>query len=319
MDGPKSGTANFAVIPIPGAVSVTPSGGLTASGSQGGPFSPSSQNYTLQNTGGSTINWSAAKTQNWVTLSSTSGSLVPGATATVTASINSTANSLSAGTYSDTVTFTNTTNGSGNTTRSVSLTASAVSTAVTVATNPAGLQISVDGTAYTAPRTFNWTAGSSHTLSLSSPQNGTSGTRYAYASWSDSGAQSHSITVPSSATTYTANFTTQYSLTASANPAAGGAVSPSGTNWYTNGQSINLSATPNSGYNFGGWSGIISGTANPVPITMDGPKSATANFISQTQYTLTVNASPSGSGSVSLNPTKSTYSSGEQVTLDGDG
>jgi hypothetical protein len=313
MNSAKSVTANFTA--IPGSLSVTPSGGLSASGSQGGPFSPSSQSYALQNTGGSTINWNAAKTQNWVTLSSTSGSLAGGATATVTTSINSTANSLGAGTYSDTVTFTNTTNGSGNTTRSVNLTVSAVSTAVTVTTNPAGLQISADGTSYTAPRTFNWVAGSSHTLSLSSPQSGTTGIQYAYSSWSNSGAQSHSITVPSSATTYTANFTTQYSLTASATPVAGGTVSPSGTNWYNNGQSINLSATPNSGYNFGSWSGVISGTANPVPITMDGPKNATANFTTQTQYTLTVNASPSGSGSVSLNPNKATYSSGEQVTL----
>ncbi len=116
---------------------------------------------------------------------------------------------------------------------------------ITVTTNPAGLQISVDGTSYTAPRTFSWTAGSSHTLSLSSPQNGASGTRYVYSSWSDGGAQSHSITVPSSATTYTANFTTQYSLTTSASPTAGGTVSPSGTNWYNHGQNLNLSATAN--------------------------------------------------------------------------
>jgi hypothetical protein len=68
----------------------------------------------------------------------------------------------------------------------------------TVATNPVGLQVVIDGTSYTAPQTFSWTVGSSHTLSLSSPQNGPSGIRYLYSSWSDGGAQTHTITVPSS-------------------------------------------------------------------------------------------------------------------------
>ncbi|MGD0651990.1 MAG: hypothetical protein ABSA97_12780, partial [Verrucomicrobiia bacterium] len=36
----------------PANLAVTPISGLTASGPQGGPFSPSSQSYTLSNTGG---------------------------------------------------------------------------------------------------------------------------------------------------------------------------------------------------------------------------------------------------------------------------
>ena len=111
----------------PGVLSVSPSGGLTSSGSQGGPFSPASQSYTLTNIGGSSINWTAAKGQNWTGLSSTSGTLASGASATVTVSINSNASSLAVGSYSDTVSFTNTTNGSGNTTREVSLTVAAAS------------------------------------------------------------------------------------------------------------------------------------------------------------------------------------------------
>jgi hypothetical protein len=108
-----------------GALSVTPVGGLTSTGPVGGPFSPSSQIYTLQNTGDATISWRAAKTRTWTTLSATQGDLGAGASTTVTVSINSGANALTAGTYSDTVTFTNRTNGSGNTTRAVSLTVTA--------------------------------------------------------------------------------------------------------------------------------------------------------------------------------------------------
>jgi hypothetical protein len=111
--------------PSPGTMSVTPSSGLSSSGSVGGPFSPSSQSYTLTNSGGSTITWTATKGQAWVTLSSTSGTLVAGATVTVTASVNATANSLVAGNYSDTVTFTNATNGNGSTSRSIALTVTA--------------------------------------------------------------------------------------------------------------------------------------------------------------------------------------------------
>ena len=108
----------------PGSLSVTPGDGLMSSGIVGGPFSPLSLAYTLQNTGGTAIAWTAAKTQAWTTLSAVSGSLNPGASATVTVSINAGANALAAGTYNDTVSFTNTTNGSGSTTRPVSLTAS---------------------------------------------------------------------------------------------------------------------------------------------------------------------------------------------------
>jgi hypothetical protein len=106
----------------PGSLSVVPAEGLVSTGSVGGPFSPASQDYILENTGGGVLAWTAAKTQTWTTLSSTSGTLEAGAAATVTVTINAGANALTAGIYNDTVSFTNTTNGFGNATRPVSLT-----------------------------------------------------------------------------------------------------------------------------------------------------------------------------------------------------
>jgi lysyl endopeptidase len=103
------------------ALSVTPSGGLTATGNAGGPFTPGSIVYTLTNQGTTSINYTVSKTQAWVSLSSTSGTLAGSASTTVTVSINSNANSLSNGTYTDTVSFVNTTNHSGDTTRSVAV------------------------------------------------------------------------------------------------------------------------------------------------------------------------------------------------------
>ena len=108
----------------PGALSTSPAASLSATGGQGGAFTPAGQTYTLTNTGGQAINWSASNSQSWVTLLGSSGTLSPGASAMVTVSINANANNLGAGNYNDTVTFTNTTNGNGNGTRGVSLSVS---------------------------------------------------------------------------------------------------------------------------------------------------------------------------------------------------
>jgi len=171
----------------------------------------------------------------------------------------------------------------------------AQSVAITIATSPTSLSITVDGTSYTAPQTFNWTAGSSHSIGVSSPQ-GTSTTRWVFSSWSDAGAQSHSITVPSSAATYTAAFATQHALATSVSPSGAGTVSPSGTNWYNSGTSVSLSATASTGYSFSNWSGSLTHSTNPTSITLDQPKSVTANF-SAVGETITVPSVPSGPSS----------------------
>lgn len=116
----------------PGSLSVAGTDGLNSSGNYGSPFSPSSIVYTLSNPGNTSIDWTAGKTANWVTLSPGDGTLAAGASTTVTVSINSNANTLNAGSYNDTVTFTNTTNGSGNTTRSVALTVNQAPATVTL-------------------------------------------------------------------------------------------------------------------------------------------------------------------------------------------
>jgi len=104
------------------SMGVTPSDNFSSTGTAGGPFSPVSIDYTLSNTGSSSIQWAITKSSNWLTVSSASGTLVGGGTVVVTVTVNANANSLGAGTYNDTLTFTNSTNGLGNTTRSAALT-----------------------------------------------------------------------------------------------------------------------------------------------------------------------------------------------------
>ena len=150
---------------------------------------------------------------------------------------------------------------------------------VTVQTNPSGRSFTVDGTSYTSAQTFNWTSASSHTIATTSPQNGSAGTRYAWSNWSDGGAISHTVS-PSSNTTFTSNFITQYQLTM--NAGSGGTVAPPSGNWYNAGQGVQISATPNSGFTFNDWSGSGSGSYtgsnNPANITMNGPIQETASF-----------------------------------------
>jgi uncharacterized protein (TIGR03437 family) len=76
---------------------------------------------------------------------------------------------------------------------------------VTVGTSPSGLQVMVDGVTLTAPQSFQWSSGTNHTIGVTSPQSN-SGTQYVFNSWSDGGAQTHTIVAPSAAATYTASF-----------------------------------------------------------------------------------------------------------------
>ena len=104
-------------------LAVSPMSGFSSSGGAGGPFSPTSQTYTLSNTGGVAMVWSVTNTFNWLTISATSGTLAPSSTTNITVSLNANANSLSSGVYSDAVVFA-TSNGSGGETEPVNLTVS---------------------------------------------------------------------------------------------------------------------------------------------------------------------------------------------------
>ena len=73
--------------------------------------------------------------------------------------------------------------------------------------------------------------------------------------------------------------TTDYTLAATANPPGAGTVSasPSGST-YSGGTVVTLTATPANGYTFAGWSGDLSGTANPATVTVTSNLAVTANF-----------------------------------------
>jgi hypothetical protein len=106
----------------PTGLRVSPFGGLVSEGDEGGPFTPDSIVYTLENLDATSLDYSVNNAMSWVSLSDTGGTLAGGATTDVTVSINADANTLPVGTYSDSVNFINETNHDGDTSRSVDLT-----------------------------------------------------------------------------------------------------------------------------------------------------------------------------------------------------
>ena len=156
------------------------------------------------------------------------------------------------------------------------------SAAHVVATNPPGMEVIVDGMSYVSPKTFYWTSGSSHTISVPSPQ-WASSNLYSYSSWSDGGQQTHNVTAPSSDAVYLANFTAQFELFTFANPPEAGVVDPPEGTWPLEGQEVTLTASSQSGYSFMQWWGDVTGTTNPASVVMDSPKMAIAAFIPTTE------------------------------------
>src|SRR6185312_64056 len=68
--------------------------GFTSQGRSGGPFSVTGQTYTLSNVGAAPLTWNATGIPNWLNVSSTGGTLNPGASTTVMVSLNANANSF---------------------------------------------------------------------------------------------------------------------------------------------------------------------------------------------------------------------------------
>ena len=77
---------------------------------------------------------------------------------------------------------------------------------LSVATNPSGLQVTVDGQPQTAPTTRSWVSGTLLNLGASATQT-LNGTSYTFTGWNPAVGTGGLITVPDANTTYTASFT----------------------------------------------------------------------------------------------------------------
>jgi hypothetical protein len=83
---------------------------------------------------------------------------------------------------------------------------------------------------------------------------------------------------------------------------------------YAPGDVVQLTATPGPGASFLGWSGDLTGSANPASITMNTSHAVTAAFVS-IQHRLTLTIAGTGAGTVTRAPNRATYDEGSTVTL----
>jgi len=171
----------------------------------------------------------------------------------------------------------------------------------TIDSNPDGSQfyVIVDGSYWPAPTSFSpyyntaWDSGTMHTITVANPEYPwTSNTRYAFQSWSDGGALSDTITLPSSSMDYVATLQPQFYLSDYANQPCAGSVgvvpsSPTGDGYYPTGTPLTFTATSNAGWAFTEWQQSESGTSNPLNVTMTDEITAAADF-STTSTPLTI-------------------------------
>ncbi|MBI3694445.1 MAG: hypothetical protein HY238_06360 [Acidobacteria bacterium] len=169
-------------------------------------------------------------------------------------------------------------------------------TSTTIGTNPAGLQITVDGVSSTAPQTFNWSPGSAHTIAVPFTLQGGPRPRYVFARWSDNGAQSHSITASASTTVYTANFIRQFLFKTGVSGSGTVTVTPSSPDgYYPDRTRVQIAAFPSAGSYFYRWTGTTylganGQSASPAALRVTVPDSNyIASFSTARPYTVTSN------------------------------
>jgi len=139
---------------------------------------------------------------------------------------------------------------------------------------------------------------------------------YVFIGWSGdlSGSNNPESILMDTSKNVTATFTElpKYTLNLDTVSSGGVILSPPGGMYYT-GTMVYLNAVPDSGYEFIGWSGDLSGSASPDSILMDSDKNVVATFSELPQYTLTVDTT--GTGTVTLSPPGGIYYQGSMVAL----
>jgi hypothetical protein len=171
---------------------------------------------------------------------------------------------------------------------------------VTIRSDPPGHAFRVDGNGpFTDTYIFVFNSGETHTISADGIQNGGTGVRYVWTSWSDSGTLEHNLPFPGKDTTIVVNFKTQFALTMTA--ASGGTATPV-TAWYDSAAQVTISATPLAGYGFAGWigtgAGSYTGPDNPAAVQLLAPVNETPTFTAMPEVTFTITASSAGQGAI---------------------
>jgi uncharacterized protein (TIGR03437 family) len=209
------------------------------------------------------------------------------------------------------------------------LTAQFVSgTTTTILTNPQGLKVMIDGRDNWPGYNFIWGAGTTHALTAESPQTDSSGRVWTFTSWSDGGAQTHTIAVPAGVSNFavTASYSELNQVLVNSTPSAfnftidGNAcvtpcsVSKAGGSTSQIAAPATVSAGPGSQYAFVSWS---DGVTTPTRTVTYSQNSVNLTATYQLQFLVTAVSNPAGGGSFTFVPASASgyYASGTQISV----
>ena len=179
---------------------------------------------------------------------------------------------------------------------------------VTFATNPPGLLVQAGASAAQVNPSIMVAQGSTFSFSVPSPQavpltsntakaqGAQSNVQYAFTSWND-GSNSPirtGIYPPVGGGTFTASFDTQYLVTATATTGGTVVLTPNAVNnYYTTNSTVQITATPQPGYAFNGFTGDVTQSVNPLIIVISGSVNIVANFVKISPTVSSFTANPS--------------------------
>ncbi|MGM0462738.1 MAG: SUMF1/EgtB/PvdO family nonheme iron enzyme [Fibrobacterota bacterium] len=139
--------------------------------------------------------------------------------------------------------------------------------------------------------------------------------RYSFAGWSGDIEEASQVAevIMDSEKNIQANFTEQFILSLGSSPGGSVSADPEGM-IFSRGDEVRLSAAPQEGYTFWGWSGDIEGDDEIVDIVMDGSKNITANFKPDDAGSYSVNVEYDH-GRVIKYPDNEYYKEGAEIEL----
>jgi len=164
-------------------------------------------------------------------------------------------------------------------------------------------QVAIDGVLGSDSTSALLLGGSTHLVYALSPAQVSDSVQLVCSQWSNRGPNPQSVVMLGDST-LVALFTPQYLVSTNASP--GGSVQQR-TAWADSGTTKTIAAVPDSGYNFGGWTGTgagcYTGLANPATVTANGPIHETAVFTMATGVGYSSGVRQFGIQSSAPNPT----------------
>jgi Tfp pilus assembly protein PilV len=189
--------------------------------------------------------------------------------------------------------------------RQMTVTPAAPTATPTPPTTMYTLTTSVVGSGTVTPNTSNPHANGSSVVVTANPATG-----WTFSSWfGDLSGFTNSTTITMDSNKAITAVFTQNTYTLTTSVVGSGSVTPASGSSYPSGSVVQVNASPASGWTFSSWSGDLSGSTSPAPITMNRNKSVTATF---TQITYILTTAVVGSGTVTP-ASGSSYASGSAM------